>query len=107
MRIQPALVALQCVHDALSYACGTEIDTDHVMQERMPEIPKQRAALFGRTAFAGNRQVDESGAKDALEEDNNRLVAELEGKVSVLKHATQFIHDEVSEQNRLLSGMVG
>ncbi len=75
--------------------------------ERLPpDVPKQRAALFGRSAFAATTQRDENGAKDALEEDNDRLVADLERKVAALKNATQSIHDEVSDQNRLLSGMV-
>lgn len=44
--------------------------------------------------------------RSALEEDNDRMVAELERKVAALKGATQSIHDEVSEQNRMLGGMV-
>ena len=76
--------------------------------ERLPpDVPKQRAALFGRSAFAATTQRDDTnGARDALEEDNDRLVADLERKVAALKNATQSIHDEVSDQNRLLSGMV-
>jgi hypothetical protein len=86
-------------------------------QERLPDGPVQRAALFGRggpppgaasgygvgSATAGGA---ESGARHALEEDNNRLAAELEAKVAALKQATIVIHDEVSEHNRMLNGMV-
>ena len=45
------------------------------------------------------------GAAAALEEDNERLASELERKVAALRHATQGIHDEVSEHNRMLGGM--
>ena len=34
------------------------------------------------------------------------MIAELELKVTSLKHATQGIHDEVEADNRILSGMV-
>jgi hypothetical protein len=34
------------------------------------------------------------------------MMAELERKVSALKSATQGIHDEVSDHNRMLDGMV-
>ena len=44
--------------------------------------------------------------RSALEEDNDRMVSDLERKVAALKGATQSIHDEVSEQNRMLGGMV-
>ena len=44
--------------------------------------------------------------RSALEEDNDRMVADLERKVAALKGATQSIHDEVSDQNRMLGGMV-
>lgn len=33
------------------------------------------------------------------------MILELEQKVSMLKHATQGIHDEVQTDNRMLSGM--
>ena len=42
----------------------------------------------------------------ALEEDNDRLTDELQAKVTALRFASQSIHDEVSEHNRMLSGMV-
>lgn len=83
-------------------------------QERLPlDVPKQRAALFGRgpaagapSGFGGAPSASAAdGAAGALEEDNDRLVLELERKVSALKHATQGIHDEVADQNRLLAGM--
>lgn len=35
-----------------------------------------------------------------------RLTSELERKVAALKMASQAIHDEVTDQNRLLNGMV-
>jgi hypothetical protein len=35
-----------------------------------------------------------------------RLIGELEKKVSMLKHATISIHDEVQADNKMLSGMV-
>jgi hypothetical protein len=47
-----------------------------------------------------------SAVAASLEEDNDRLTADLEQKVSALKFASQAIHDEVSEHNRLLSSMV-
>jgi hypothetical protein len=34
------------------------------------------------------------------------LLSELEGKAAALKNATQMIHDEVSEHNKYLNGMV-
>jgi len=42
----------------------------------------------------------------ALEEDNDRLTADLEAKVNAVKFAAQAIHDEVSDHNRMLGGMV-
>jgi hypothetical protein len=45
------------------------------------------------------------GAAAALEEDNERLASELERKVAALRHATQGIHVEVGEHNRMLGGM--
>lgn len=47
----------------------------------------------------------QAGMRDALESDNDRMILELEQKVSMLKHATQGIHDEVQTDNRMLSGM--
>jgi len=44
--------------------------------------------------------------QQALEEDNNSLTDDLQQKVSALRYASQTIHDEVAEQNKLLSGMV-
>ncbi len=82
------------------------------MQERLPDGPVQRTSLFGRAPGAGGgaysavSQADASGARQALEEDNDRLTLELERKVSVLKEATRSIHDEVSDHNRMLSVMV-
>jgi hypothetical protein len=74
--------------------------------ERMPSNTSHGAAgtgLFGRSS--GVRSSDGSVMRDVLEEENDRLTSELEMKVAALKGATQSIHDEVSEQNRILSGM--
>ncbi len=79
------------------------------LQERLPEnVPSQRSSLFGRSGSSSSAYAnrDEATTKHALEEDNDRLVADLENKVSALKMATQGIHDEVNEHNRMLSGMV-
>ena len=65
--------------------------------ERLPDVYGSQAQLRGGGGGGG--------AASALEEDNNRLTAELERKVSALRNATQGIHDEVSEHNRMLSGM--
>ena len=72
-----------------------------------------RASLFGSSFGVGaSAQARQGGAsaassmQQALEEDNNRLTDDLSQKVSALRYASQSIHDEVSEQNRLLSGMV-
>lgn len=79
---------------------------------RMPEggAASLRSSLFGSSlgaAGAAQRGAGGSSAMAAaLEEDNDRLTADLEAKVSALKFATQAIHDEVSEHNRMLSGMV-
>lgn len=43
--------------------------------------------------------------RTVLEEDNDRLISDLEQKVAALKGATTGIHEEVSSQNRLLGGM--
>lgn len=43
--------------------------------------------------------------RHVLEDDNDRLIAELEQKVSILHGATAGIHDEVTSQNRMLGGM--
>ena len=45
------------------------------------------------------------GAASVLEDENDRLTLELGRKVEALRHATQSIHDEVGEHNRMLSGM--
>lgn len=69
-------------------------------------MPAQRAGLFGRSAgYAPAASTEDGSAKNVLETDNDRLVADLERKVGALKAATQGIHDEVSDQNRLLGGM--
>ena len=72
-----------------------------------------RASLFGSSFGVGaSAQARQGGAsaassmQQALEEDNNRLTDDLSQKVAALRYASQSIHDEVSEQNRLLSGMV-
>jgi len=43
--------------------------------------------------------------RHVLEDDNDRLIADLEQKVSILHGATAGIHDEVTAQNRMLGGM--
>jgi len=73
-----------------------------------------RASLFGSSFGLGGGSSTQSRSassaassmQQALEEDNNRLTDDLSQKVSALRYASQSIHDEVSEQNRLLSGMV-
>ncbi len=83
---------------------------------RMPDSNvSHRAGLFGSSlggagvaqrGNGGGASAGSSAMAAALEEDNDRLTADLEAKVSALKFATQAIHDEVSEHNRMLSGMV-
>ena len=85
---------------------------------RMPDSNvSHRAGLFGSSlggaaggvaqrGGGGGASAGSSAMAAALEEDNDRLTADLEAKVSALKFATQAIHDEVSEHNRMLSGMV-
>jgi hypothetical protein len=79
--------------------------------ERLPDVPSQRASLFGSSLGAAPTLRAGAGGGGsamaaALEEDNDRLTADLEAKVSAVKHAAQAIHDEVSDHNRLLGGMV-
>ncbi len=65
------------------------------------------AGLGGAASSTSSRLGSASSSmQQALEEDNNRLTDDLSQKVSALRFASQTIHDEVSEQNRLLSGMV-
>lgn len=64
-----------------------------------------RAALFGGATAARLPAAASSAAQDALESDNDRLIAELEQKTSALRHATQSIHDEVQADNAILNGM--
>ena len=74
--------------------------------EHLPEV-SHRSSLFGSSLGARSEGVAASSSmQQALEEDNNRLTDELSQKVSALRFASQSIHDEVSEQNRMLSGMV-
>ena len=76
--------------------------------EHLPEV-SHRSSLFGNSLGSrvdGVGSSASSSMQQALEEDNNRLTDELSQKVSALRFASQSIHDEVSEQNRLLSGMV-
>ena len=74
--------------------------------------PSHRASLFGGAFGHGSGSASQSrggsassSMQQALEEDNNRLTDDLSQKVSALRYASQSIHDEVSEQNRLLGGM--
>ena len=74
-------------------------------------LASHRASLFGGSFGAGagisaGARGAASSMQQALEEDNNRLTDDLSQKVSALRYASQTIHDEVSEQNRMLSGMV-
>ena len=71
-----------------------------------------RAALFGGATAArlpavgaGGSSSSSAAMQDALESDNDRLIAELEQKTSALRHATQSIHDEVQADNAMLAGM--
>ena len=78
--------------------------------ERLPDVPSQRASLFGSSLGAAPTLRAGAGGGSAmaaaLEEDNDRLTVDLEAKVSAVKHAAQAIHDEVSDHNRLLGSMV-
>ncbi len=78
--------------------------------ERLPEsAATHRSALFGTGLGGGGAGAAERGGSSmqaALEEDNDRLTDELQAKVTALRFASQSIHDEVSEHNRMLSGMV-
>ena len=82
--------------------------------ERLPEgAASLRAQLFGASLGGGgggggasHAGATSSSMQQALEEDNNRLTDDLQAKVTALRFATQGIHDEVSEHNRMLSGMV-
>jgi len=73
--------------------------------ERLPGGPahlQQRGAGGAGGGGAGGGGV---GASSVLEDENDRLTLELGRKVEALRHATQSIHDEVGEHNRMLSGM--
>lgn len=78
--------------------------------ERLPEgTATHRSQLFGTGLGGGGASTAERGGssmQQALEEDNDRLTDELQAKVTALRFASQSIHDEVSEHNRMLSGMV-
>ena len=79
--------------------------------ERLPESnATHRSLLFGTGlgggGGAGAAERGGSSMQQALEEDNDRLTDELQAKVTALRFASQSIHDEVSEHNRMLSGMV-
>ena len=69
-----------------------------------------RSSLFGSSFGQPSSSRQAGGAtssmQQALEEDNNRLTDDLSSKVTALRYASQSIHDEVTEQNRLLAGMV-
>ena len=69
--------------------------------ERLPG--GSAAAQLQQRGFGGGGGG--GGAASALEEENDRLTLELGRKVEALRHATQSIHDEVGEHNRMLSGM--
>ena len=56
-------------------------------------------------AGTGLFSVESGSAAGTLREENDRLTDELERKVASLRQATQGIHDEVGEHNRMLSGM--
>jgi hypothetical protein len=75
---------------------------DLVLQERMPVVSSNAgAALWGRQASTR----PDGAMRTVMEEDNDRLISDLEQKVAALKGATTGIHDEVTSQNRLLGGM--
>jgi len=67
--------------------------------ERLPGGGSAAAQLQQRGGGGGG------GAASVLEDENDRLTLELGRKVEALRHATQGIHDEVGEHNRMLSGM--
>jgi hypothetical protein len=74
----------------------------HHFQERMPVASSSAgASLWGRQASTRPEGV----MRNAMEDDNDRLVSDLEQKVQALKGATSGIYDEVTAQNRLLGGM--
>ena len=80
--------------------------------ERLPEgAASLRSQLFGASLAGGPsaplQHAGASGMQQALEEDNNRLTDDLQAKVTALRFASQSIHDEVSEHNRMLGGMSG
>lgn len=68
-----------------------------------------RASLFGGATAArmpaAPGGAGAAAAQDALESDNDRLLAELEARAGALKQATQAIHDEVQTDNVLLTNM--
>ena len=71
--------------------------------ERMPGGGGSAAAAQLQQRGAGGGGG--GGAASVLEDENDRLTLELGRKVEALRHATQSIHDEVGEHNRMLSGM--
>jgi len=71
-----------------------------------PAAPRESCELALPLVTSSHRLPPASAAvRSALEEDSERMVSELERKVAALKGATQSIHDEVSEHNRMLAGM--
>ncbi len=108
-----ALLAGSTARPAADARVSSFLSSLSTMQERLPDGPVQRASLFGRPGGAGAgaasgqaAHATDNGARHALEEDNDRLTADLEIKVAALKQASLGIHDEVSEHNRMLTGMV-
>jgi len=67
---------------------------------RAERLPATRQA-----AGTGLFSVETGSASGTLREENDRLTDELERKVASLRQATQGIHDEVGEHNRMLTGM--
>lgn len=64
--------------------------------ERLPNASSSTAgaSLWGRQASL-NTRPDGAAMRGVLEEDNDRLISDLEHKVAALKGATAGIHDEV------------
>mmetsp|Transcript_19994 Transcript_19994/g.32795 ORF Transcript_19994/g.32795 Transcript_19994/m.32795 type:complete len:131 (+) Transcript_19994:145-537(+) len=81
-----------------------------MLRDRSRDPPNARSSLFGNVGGAGYNRVPTSqqqASEQLLEQDNDREIADLSSKVSVLKNLTIDINREVNEQNSFLDNMDG
>mmetsp|Transcript_4522 Transcript_4522/g.11309 ORF Transcript_4522/g.11309 Transcript_4522/m.11309 type:complete len:118 (+) Transcript_4522:179-532(+) len=66
-----------------------------------PSVRDRRSPLFGGASAAAQGEYD----PEATERENDRNIADVGDRVSLLKSITQGIQDEVKTQNGVLDGM--